>query len=422
LSRRRDRRLAVLLVALAVAVAVGRLMLLKGLVSTVRVHGGSMAEYLPGEHVRARCAACARRWRADAEQWKAESQHFCPQCQAPVVEYGDIDFQAGTRVVIDPVPFWHAAPQRFDVVAFRAAEESRSLAVKRIVALPGEAWEIRGGDLFVEGRRVAKSYEQFKQVATLVNEVAAGNRRAAQRWRPPLNNSAWQLDDSARWRATTSRAHPADDWLAYEHAAAHPAASKQPSPVTDFDPYNPALTRALNPLVDLVAEAHWEGKPEQLALQVHDGYDPLELRYDGPAGELKVYRRQQEITRTSLPRQISWQRSVAWGVCDRQLWMVVDGTVVLQHRLEERPEAAEPSLQPLALSVREGATLVLTQLRVLRDVYYLDPQGLGRDWQGPRLGAKQFAVLGDNPPLSIDSRHWAGPLEQREILGKVGKR
>ena len=69
---------------------------------------------------------------------------------------------------------------------------------------------------------------------------------------------------------------------------------------------------------------------------------------------------------------------------------------------------ADPPACPLALGV-EGLEVTVGDLRVYRDVYYTDPVG-SRGHRGSSrpvpLGAGQYYVLGDNSPVSEDSRHW----------------
>jgi signal peptidase I len=56
------------------------------------------------------------------------------------------------------------------------------------------------------------------------------------------------------------------------------------------------------------------------------------------------------------------------------------------------------------------------------DVHYLDPAGLPRDWTAPApLAADEYFLLGDNQPVSIDSRHWGG-INRKAILGLVRPR
>ena len=68
-----------------------------------------------------------------------------------------------------------------------------------------------------------------------------------------------------------------------------------------------------------------------------------------------------------------------------------------------------------------AAPLEVTDLLVWRDIHYLDPWGVGQPWSMPQPAASgQHLVLGDNPPLSDDSRRWQDPLLSRDaIIGKV---
>ena len=48
----------------------------------------------------------------------------------------------------------------------------------------------------------------------------------------------------------------------------------------------------------------------------------------------------------------------------------------------------------------------IEQLRVYRDVYYAMPAALPRAAEPVTLGAGQYFLLGDNNPVSDDSRLW----------------
>ena len=69
----------------------------------------------------------------------------------------------------------------------------------------------------------------------------------------------------------------------------------------------------------------------------------------------------------------------------------------------------------------DGLSAVIRRLQVFRDLHYLDPQGLGRDWStAAPLGNDEVLVLGDNVPISRDSRHWPQPgVPRDQILGPV---
>ncbi|MCC7107602.1 MAG: S26 family signal peptidase [Chloroflexi bacterium] len=64
----------------------------------------------------------------------------------------------------------------------------------------------------------------------------------------------------------------------------------------------------------------------------------------------------------------------------------------------------------------------LTQLRVLRDLYLqaAGPNGAGLD-RAASLQAEGYYVLGDNVPISLDSRGALGRISLTQVLGRVLK-
>ncbi len=65
----------------------------------------------------------------------------------------------------------------------------------------------------------------------------------------------------------------------------------------------------------------------------------------------------------------------------------------------------------------------LTELKLLRDIYYTHPRGIYSRWaldQPYQLADDEYLMLGDNSPLSEDSRFWpGGPAIPASLL--VGK-
>jgi len=111
---------------------------------------------------------------------------------------------------------------------------------------------------------------------------------------------------------------------------------------------------------------------------------------------------------------------VEFGLCDQQVLLLIDGHVVLRHPYQPTTNSRIEPLHPVAIGAH-NIHLELTNLCVWRDVYYLDPQGLSRPWQLPNaLGKNEYALLGDNQPVSIDSRQWDSPgVPRSALLGHV---
>ncbi len=68
------------------------------------------------------------------------------QSMRPTLEDGD-------RLLLDRFGFKLFGPKRFDIVLFKSS--SGQTNIKRILALPGESVEIRGGVLYINGQRLA---------------------------------------------------------------------------------------------------------------------------------------------------------------------------------------------------------------------------------------------------------------------------
>lgn len=408
MTSRGHRRLAVLLLALAVILLAVRVALLQGLVTRVQIDGGSMAEALPGEHIELRCLDCSRLWRVDAAQ--LESAYLaCPDCGLAVDDETPSERRPAARVVIDRGAYLLDRPQRFDVVAFRSPGTA-DLAVKRIVALPGEEWQIRQGELWTNGQMVRKSYSQFRETSTVVSSLG-------RHWRPE-ENSRWQSDADDWIRSEVS---DTPHWLVYHHTAAHPAARGKPSPVQDFDPYNPAMPRELHEMLDVVARCHVTAADVVLHCRVHDGTGELVLRWDLAAGQVTALRGEREFARARTLSGPLSAAQIAWGLCDGRLWLALNSNIVLQHELDAAAKPAEGPTSPLALGVSGEGECRVDELEVLRDIYYLDAHGRNDDWQ-LTLGASEYGVLGDNPPLSVDSRQWDHGIGRQDIRGKVWRR
>ena len=63
----------------------------------------------------------------------------------------------------------------------------------------------------------------------------------------------------------------------------------------------------------------------------------------------------------------------------------------------------------------------MRDIRLYRDIYYLDPARAGWKWTAKEpLGQREFLLLGDNAPISVDSRHWQPQgINSKYLLGRV---
>ncbi|MHC4506458.1 MAG: signal peptidase I [Planctomycetota bacterium] len=65
----------------------------------------------------------------------------------------------GDRLVVDKLTHRFASIGRFDVVVFRCPDRRGDDYVKRVVGLPGETIEMRGGELYVDGEHIPQDFD-----------------------------------------------------------------------------------------------------------------------------------------------------------------------------------------------------------------------------------------------------------------------
>lgn len=66
--------------------------------------------------------------------------------------------QDGDRLLINKFHFMFEKPQRGDVITFEDPSHSGKYLVKRVVGIPGDRIEIKGGELYRNGKRVREPY------------------------------------------------------------------------------------------------------------------------------------------------------------------------------------------------------------------------------------------------------------------------
>jgi signal peptidase I len=107
------------------------------------------------------------------------------------------------------------------------------------------------------------------------------------------------------------------------------------------------------------------------------------------------------------------------SLIDRQLLIALDGQVVASHPYDAQ-SPSPGSDRPFSIGV-EGLDITIDQIRIYRDVYY-DAPLIRREAQGAaanslQLGSEEYLVLGDNSPISEDSRGWLhGPGVSADLL------
>ncbi|WP_146458657.1 S26 family signal peptidase [Rubripirellula tenax] len=272
---------------------------------------------------------------------------------------------------------WHCGepvkadePKAGDRVEVRAIDEIRTgdlvafhrddlASVKRIVGVPGATIGLRGLELRVNDRAI-------RSEARL--PVDLDDHRAVSRWRPTIRSEDrhWSLDA----RDAT--------WIVYHHASVHD--QNRPSPVWDDYPVNLGLSRPLESVQNL-----------ELCCDVIDASTDAVLRV------------------------LQYGDS---GICFADVMLragekvYISADQLFSGKLHElAPET------PIAFRIQSGSAAV-AGLSIYRSVLYRLRRRDDRSRYPIALGDGQYFVLGDNVPISIDSRDH-GPIPESKIIGKV---
>ena len=72
------------------------------------------------------------------------------------------NYRSGQIKFVNRLGFFRTPPRRTDVVAVEFKHGNDLLLLKRIVGLPGETFQVRQGEVFINGRKLDEPYAQGK--------------------------------------------------------------------------------------------------------------------------------------------------------------------------------------------------------------------------------------------------------------------
>jgi signal peptidase I len=362
-------------ISLAISTLVLALMLrtwlVMGLIEPVAVAGSSMAPNLRGPHVEVTCEKCALYFDIGAEFDTASVE--CPRCRTWQILSDPPAIERGDRLVIDHTAFQFRIPRRWEPVVFRSPMDGQ-LTVKRVVGLPGETIQLRGGEVLVNGKPVTKDIKALRALRQVVHQEAG----SAQRWQ---GQDDWKWNDN-KWQCVADE--KSRSVLTFNVHTDRPL-------MTDV-PYNNGVMQRLFPI------KHWAISArvclsDGARLLIGIGGDSWTFSKIGEA-DLEFY---------------------AYG---RTPQVFVDGEPVERHSVMASQRIADP-LVPIEIGVSQGRA-ELADLTVYRDTYYAslnEEHGIAEPMEPLKLKDDEIFVLGDNVPVSVDSRN-RGPVPLRLLVGR----
>ena len=296
----------------------------------------------------------------------------------PGVEGGD------DIVVADLISYRFREPRRWEMALFEHREQGASLTyIKRVVGLPGEEILVRDGDLLLltgnGGERVQ---------TRLVKERALLDRLAVPLWGA----------DGFEW----------NDQL--------PGYVLREVPHTGFRLPDGTMEKRESPAGDVILEASIRVAKltDSIVILIREGRDSRDQVYQivftASGYESGVVVEGKAVVR-GKPCQLLPNRTYELWItnADRVLRVELDGEEIARWPIRGRPG-------PIDIEIPvNGDGARIEGLRLSRDLVYTDPPGTPRS---VTLGADQFYLLGDNSPISKDSRQ-LGPIARSSLLGRA---
>jgi signal peptidase I len=371
-----------LLVGILVCALMLRTWLVLGLIEPVTVAGSSMAPTLRGPHIGVACERCGNRFDIGAENLTSDVE--CLGCGYTENSVEGLPVDRGDFLVINRMAFAGRMPRRWEPVVFRSPDDGE-LTVKRVVGLPGETIQLRGGDVLVDGQVVTKSLAELRALRQVIHVES----RDARRWRASDENACgWH---SGSWQITARDG--AECELVYEHLAG--------AAITNDSAYNGGLSRRVFPVRDFGLSVKI-GSPGdwQMTLGFDNGGDPLFWNIEDTGDRLlEVF------------------------AFDRRVQIFLDGRSIAESALDAEA-VIKPTARPFSLSVLQSH-VELRELTIYGDIYHAsEAEQIGSPvpMRPVKLCPAEIYVLGDNEAVSLDSRRW-GPVLLRLLVGKpVGVR
>ena len=406
---RKIRRLTERIVLFFVALLVLCTWFVGGFPIFFMVQGGSMATTLLGNHLDVTCPKCQSRFFRDADDPDGLPDIVCPNCGDKFEQTTACRPLSGDCVLIDRTAFEIRRPQRWEVVAFHRWQVGPDLLVKRVVGLPDEMIEIRNGDIYANGQIQRKDLRQQRAMRILVHDD--DHAGATPRWQPQEAGSNWNREHGRR----THMENTGDDigWIVYNQTASRSGDSSNAARITDYVDYNRGRFQRnedLHAMADVAMSFHIEDIHGRglLWLEATNGREEFMVAINPQAGKYKVERNRQAVENAAgeLPGPLRGQ-TIDVSLFDRRFLFAIGGRTLVRVDIDN-PSAPPLADQPLAIGA-EGLGLAIDRLRVYRDVYYVEPRFAAppRAVTSWHLGADEYFVLGDNSPVSEDSRSWS---------------
>ncbi len=387
-----------------------------------KIVGSSMSPTLKGTHYSISCPGCEIEFSCDLEQADQRETVVCPNCGTSAAR------NHWTPIAADPVSVLpNSQIQRWDVIAFERTPpagitSNHELMTKRVVGLPGETIRFENGNIFANQVLISKPLQLQKQMRVLVCDSKFQST-------PSLN---WIFKPENKWKFANGifqmNSPPTDgkfNWFGFRYQKNYFRTDDSPAPaaVEDFYGYNQSLSRKLNPMDEVFVELNTQLNDGILGWRFEVQNELYEFQIDAALSELQILGGKPDANPNtklfeagiSPPLNPRKPTRIEFSSFDRVLRVLINGNELWTH-----PLGVSDSPSPKA-KLSFGANSVgvkFERIRIWRDLYYFGDEAPNEPSNSTTPPG--YFVIGDNVPLSHDSRHWEQPgVATENVKGKV---
>ncbi len=386
-----------------------------------------MAPTFLGEHFALICEDCGFPFTIDANNLPKSSRSVCPNCGFHQEYDPQLQPIPGQQVQIDiqKKPF-----QRWQVVAV-AERDATFGTIKRIVGLPNELVQIVHGNVIIDGQIAKRPLSLMHNMTNHVFDSSFTPRSLMDgslklsRLNTQYESTGWTFDRHEKtwtYQPKNGTHSSTFNFLTYQNwrCMSHKGGRTEVFPINDNIGYNQNVSRSLNSTDELVIRLHWKLDPGTTACIEFDR-GKTTYRYlihaDENQTELKMLDRESQTELDSSSCKFVGSNTDVMATLttfDFAQVLQINGQVVHEaegaySNLDNHPVA----LNPVRVGARGGRVQIM-RIQIERDFYYLDDST--KDYQ---LGPNEYFVLGDNSPVSRDSRYAENGVLVKNILGVV---